>query len=35
MRVMADDFVRLRNAQADVEPARKYYSDLLAFAAGR
>jgi hypothetical protein len=34
MRVMADDFIRLRNAHADVDPAREYHSKLLDFAAG-
>jgi hypothetical protein len=35
MRVMADDFVKTRNAQADAEPAREYHGALVAFAAGK
>lgn len=34
MRVAADDYIRLRNAHADIEPAREYHGALLAFAAG-
>jgi hypothetical protein len=34
MRVAADEYVRLLNARADAEPARKYHRELLAFAAG-
>jgi hypothetical protein len=32
--VAADDYIRLRNAHVDVDPAREYHSALLAFAAG-
>jgi hypothetical protein len=34
MRLIADDFIKTRNAQADVDPAREYHDALLAFAAG-
>jgi hypothetical protein len=34
-RVMAQDFINLRNAQADTEPASKYHNDMLTYAAGK
>jgi len=35
MRLMAQDYVTLRNAQIEAEPARKYHGELLAHAAGK
>lgn len=34
MRVMAQDYINLRSAQAETEAARNYHKELLMFAAG-
>jgi hypothetical protein len=33
--VLAQDYINLRNSQAEVGPARNYHDGLLAFAAGK
>ena len=35
MRVMAQDYISLRNAQAETGPAREYHGELLALASGK
>lgn len=35
MRVLAQDYINLRNAQVEVGLARDYHDGLLAFAAGK
>jgi hypothetical protein len=35
VRLLAEDYVKSRNAHIDVEPAKEYHGKLLAFAAGK
>ena len=35
MRVLAQDYINMRNSQAEVGLARDYHEELLAFAAGK
>lgn len=35
MRVLADDYIKSRNANADVGPATEYHGKLMSLAAGK